>query len=158
MMPPVLRKRRCRVSGLPCRIRAGGGAEGAGQDREHDVEIDVEQDGTGERVEAEGLDGFGEALSGVHPPGVGLDDLAGGQGGPVRDEQDGLVVAQPGDGELADGAGIGRQLCGYLVCLRAERGRSGPRSLGNLGNPEAGSRGVSPVPGEGYRERGCSQR
>jgi hypothetical protein len=45
----------------------------------------------------------------VHPAGVGLDDLPGGQGGPVGDQQGGLVVAQAGDGELADRAGVGRQ-------------------------------------------------
>jgi hypothetical protein len=41
---------------------AQGGAEGVGEDGEDDVEVDVEGDGSGERVEAEGLDGFGEAL------------------------------------------------------------------------------------------------
>ena len=57
------------------------GAEGVGQDGQDDVEVDVEGDGAGQGVEAEGLDGFGEALLDVHPAGVGLDDLAGGQGG-----------------------------------------------------------------------------
>ena len=33
-------------------------------------------DRAGERAGAEGGDGFGEALPGVHPPGAGLDDLA----------------------------------------------------------------------------------
>jgi len=33
-----------------------------GQDGEHDVEVDVERDRAGERVEAEGLYCFGEAL------------------------------------------------------------------------------------------------
>ena len=37
------------------------GADGVGQDRERDVEVDVERDGAGDRVQAEGLDGFGEA-------------------------------------------------------------------------------------------------
>jgi hypothetical protein len=41
-----------------------------GEDAEHDVEVDVERDGAGERVQAEGLDGLGEALLDVHPPGV----------------------------------------------------------------------------------------
>jgi hypothetical protein len=39
-----------------------------GQDREHDVEVDVEWDCAGERVQAEGLDGLGEALFDVHQP------------------------------------------------------------------------------------------
>jgi uncharacterized protein YbjT (DUF2867 family) len=43
------------------------GAEGAGQDGQDDVEVDVERDCAGECVEAEGLDGFGEALLDVHP-------------------------------------------------------------------------------------------
>ena len=38
-----------------------------GQDRQDDVEVDVERDCAGECVEAEGLDGFGEALLDVHP-------------------------------------------------------------------------------------------
>ena len=48
---------------------------------------------------------FGEALLDVHPPGVGADDLPGGELGAVGDQQGGLVVAQAGDGELADRAG-----------------------------------------------------
>ena len=35
--------------------------------------------------------------------------MPGGQGGPVGDQQGGLVVAQAGDGDLADRAGVGRQ-------------------------------------------------
>jgi len=91
------------------------GAEGVGQDREHNVEVDAEGDCAGEGVEAEGLDGFGEALFAVHPAGVGVDDLPSGRGGPVGEQEGGLVVAQPGDGELADRAGVGRQLRGWVV-------------------------------------------
>ena len=47
MMPPVLRNRRWRVSGWLRRCRAGGGADGAGQDRQDDVEVDVERDRAG---------------------------------------------------------------------------------------------------------------
>jgi hypothetical protein len=65
-----------------------------GQDGEHDVEVGVERDGVGERVQAEGLDGLGEALFDVHPAGVGLDDLPGGGGVVIGDDQGGLVVAQ----------------------------------------------------------------
>jgi len=43
-------------------------AGGAGQDRQHDVEVDVERDRAGQGVQAEGLDGSGEALLDVHPP------------------------------------------------------------------------------------------
>ena len=38
------------------------GADGVGQDGQDDVEVDVERDRAGEGVQAEGLDGFGEAL------------------------------------------------------------------------------------------------
>jgi hypothetical protein len=69
MMPPVFRNRRWSVSGV----------DGAGQDRQGDVEVDVERDGAGQGVQAEGLDGLGEALFDVHPPGVVADDLPGGQ-------------------------------------------------------------------------------
>ena len=75
----------------------------------------VRQHRAGERVQAEGADGFGEALFDVHPPGIGLDDLAGRECGPVGDQQGGLVVSQAGDGELADGPGVGRQLDGGVV-------------------------------------------
>ena len=51
----------------------------------------------------------------VHPPGVGADDLPGGQAGTVGDQQGGLVVAEPGDGELADRPGVGRQGRGGVV-------------------------------------------
>jgi outer membrane protein assembly factor BamB len=56
-----------------------------GQDREHDVEVDVERDGAGEGVEVEGLDGFGEALFDVHPPGAheGIDMTPGYHDGTV---------------------------------------------------------------------------
>jgi hypothetical protein len=83
MVPPVLKNRRWSVSGggraVAGQPTAQRGADGVGQDGEHDVEVDVERDGAGEGVQAEGLDGFGEALFDVHPPGVGADDLAGGE-------------------------------------------------------------------------------
>jgi hypothetical protein len=47
------------------------GAEGVREHAEHDVEVDVERDGAGQSVEAEGADGLGKALLDVHPPGRG---------------------------------------------------------------------------------------
>ena len=63
--------------GVAGQAAAQRGADGVGQDRQHDVEVDIERDRAGERVQSEGLDGFGEALLDVHPPGIGADDLPG---------------------------------------------------------------------------------
>ena len=73
MVPPVLRNRAggCRGGGVVAgQAAAQRCAGGVGEDAEHDVEVDVERDGAGERVQADGLDGLGEELLDVHPPGV----------------------------------------------------------------------------------------
>jgi hypothetical protein len=44
----------------------------------HDAEAGAERDCPGDSVQPGGPDGSGEALPGGHPPGAGLDDLAGG--------------------------------------------------------------------------------
>jgi hypothetical protein len=80
-----------------------------GEHGEYDVEVDVERDGVGEGVDAEGADGLGEALFDVHPLGVALDERLGGSIWVVGDQDGGFVVAESGDGELADGAGVGGQ-------------------------------------------------
>ena len=76
---------------------AEGGADGAGQDGQGDVEVDVERDGTGEGVDVEGADGLGEALFDVHPAGVSLDELFGAGDAVVGDDDGGGVAAEAGD-------------------------------------------------------------
>jgi hypothetical protein len=69
----------------------------------------------GEGVEAERADRFGEALFDVHPAGVGLDDGFGWAGLSVGDHEGGFVVAQAGEGELPQCAGVAAQLYGGVV-------------------------------------------
>ncbi|MFC9768710.1 hypothetical protein [Rhodococcus jostii] len=87
---------------------AQDGAEGMGKNGERDVEIDVDGDGPGERVQADGADRFGETLFDVHPAGVRVDDQFRGIECWLVIRMMGLVMAQAGDGELTRPAGIGR--------------------------------------------------
>jgi hypothetical protein len=109
MVPPVCRKRRCRVSGVAlvagAEPAAQGCADGAGEHGQDDVEVDVERDGTGQGVEVEGADGLGEALFDGHPAGEPSTSwrvvlvLVG-------DDHGGGVATQAADQELPDGAGV----------------------------------------------------
>src|SRR5215468_9756612 len=102
-------------------VRGGGGvagqattqpgADGAGEDGQHDVEVNVEGHGAGQGVEVEAADGFGEALLDVHPAGIALDERFDRLVVVVGDQDGGLVVAQSTDDQLPDGAGVARQ-CG----------------------------------------------
>jgi hypothetical protein len=94
----------CHVAGAEA---AGeGGADGAGEHGQHDVEVDLEGHGGGEGVEVEAADGFGEALFDGHAPGVAFDDLAGGGAAVVGDDDRGGVAAEAAHDELADAAGV----------------------------------------------------
>src|SRR5664280_2616583 len=64
---------------------------------------------------AEGADRFGEALFDVHPAGVPLDDLLGGAGQVVGDQDGGFVVTEAGDGDLPQCAGVAAQGGGGVV-------------------------------------------
>ncbi len=81
---------------------AEGVADGAGEDRDDDVEIDVERDGGGQGVDVEGAYPLGESLLDAHAVGVLLDQDLGAEGEVVGDEEGGLLVSEPVDGELAD--------------------------------------------------------
>src|SRR6266540_3554033 len=88
---------------------AEGGQQGLGQHGEHDVEVDVEVDGAGQGVGAEGADDLGQALFDGHAAGVLGDQGLEAGVAVVGDDDRGRLVAQPGDDELADGAGVVRQ-------------------------------------------------
>jgi hypothetical protein len=80
-----------------------------GQDGEHDVEVDVEVDGVGQGVGAEGADDLGQVLFDGHAAGVVADQGLVAGLVVVGDDDGGLVVAQAGDDQLADGAGVVRE-------------------------------------------------
>src|SRR6266700_2071319 len=101
MSPAVLRKRCWRVS--------GGIAGSAGEDGHDDVEVDVEGDGRGEGVDVEGTDPLGEALLDAHAMGVLLDQQLGPGGEVVGDQDGGVLVSEPADGELEDVAVVVRE-------------------------------------------------
>src|SRR5262249_33791092 len=90
-------------------------ASGVGEHAEHDIEVDVERDGSSEGVQAEAADSFGQTLFDVHTFGVALDEGLGGAVEVVGDQDGGVVVAQSGDGQLAHGARVGRQAHGGVV-------------------------------------------
>src|SRR5207247_2127441 len=91
----------------------------------------------------------------VHPLRVGLDECLGGSVVVVGDEDGGFVVAEPGDGELADGAGVGGQPGGGVfvdldsagLAAGAGHGQGGP-GLGREGVEGGGEFGGSGAPGE----------
>ena len=56
-----------------------------------------------------------------HAPGIAVDQPGGGGGGLVGAEQGGLVVAEFGDGELADAAGVALESDGLVEHARASR-------------------------------------
>jgi hypothetical protein len=64
-------------------------------------------DGAGQGVGAERAGDLGEPLLDGHPPGVLADEVAGGGVAVVGDDHGRGVVAEAGDDELADGAGVG---------------------------------------------------
>src|SRR6266542_3062087 len=100
------------VAGQP---RAQGGQQGLGQHGEHDVEVDVEVDGAGERVGVKGADDLGQALFDGHAAGVVADQGLEAGLVVVGDDDGGGVVAQAGDDELAEGAGVAGQGHGGFV-------------------------------------------
>ena len=77
--PLVLMNRRQIVSGVIGLVAGEALAEvvigGGGPDGQGGVEVDVQRDGGGERVEVEAADLLGEALLDPHPFGVPADDL-----------------------------------------------------------------------------------
>src|SRR5260370_3912392 len=78
--------------------------EAGGDDEEGHVEVDLEADRGGERVDMEEAHGIGQSVLDEHASGVAGDDLAGG-GASIGGEQDGgLVVSEVRDEELAEGA------------------------------------------------------
>jgi hypothetical protein len=131
MVPAVSRKRRWRGVGggggvAGAEPGAERGEQGLGQDAQDDVEVDVEVDGGGQGVGAERADDLGQPLLDGHPPGVLADQRPGLDLVVVGDDDGGLVAAQAGDDELADGAGVaGQRDGGVLVDARPVVG-SGP--------------------------------
>src|SRR5262249_16087199 len=105
---------------------AQGRGEGLGQDGEHDVEVDVEVDGGGQRVGAERADDLGEPLFDGHPAGVPGDEVPGGDLVVVGDDDGGVVPAQAGDDELADGGGVAGELDGGVLVHAGPVVRAGP--------------------------------
>lgn len=78
--------------------------EGRAHDGELEIDVDLQRHGSGEGLHVEQVEGDGvldENAAGVafHQAGGSLVELVG-------DQQDGLFVANVGDGDLADGVGI----------------------------------------------------
>jgi len=84
-------------------------------------EVDVERDGAGEGVQAEGLDGLGGALFDVHPPGVALDDLAGGRASLGRGVLEDLLTADAGYRGPGSAAGLDLIQPGFGFVIDAAR-------------------------------------
>ena len=81
-----------------------------GQQRELQVDVNLERHRGRERVEMEEVDGFLDAVLDHHAAGVAVDKARGRLGvGMVGQQQGGLVVAEVGDGDLAQGHRAGAQ-------------------------------------------------
>src|SRR3990172_5298920 len=93
------------------------GVERVGQSGEHDVEVDLDEDGRGERVEAEELHRLGNTV--LDPPAARVvADEAGGLGrAVVADEERRLLVAVAANDELAYLALVAWQADGRFVHL-----------------------------------------
>lgn len=76
--------------------------EVAGDDSQRGVEVDVERDTGGERVQVESADVGVQLVFDHHPLGVAGEQVFGGGGEVVGDQQGGLVAADAADGDLAD--------------------------------------------------------
>ena len=70
--------------------------------------------GGGERVHVEEVDGLGDLVLDDHAPRIAVDEVGGPRPHLVGHEQDRVVVAEPGDRDLADLAGILRQADGLV--------------------------------------------
>ena len=82
----------------------------AGHQRELQFGVDLQRHGRGQRVHEKEIDGLGDGVLDHHPAGVAVRQV----GGPVLElvgeRQGGLLVAEVGDGDLADPAGVLAQL------------------------------------------------
>ena len=76
--------------------------EAAGDDQQRHVEVDLEADRRGERVDVEEAHRVGERVLDQHALGIAGDDRLGGGLGVIGEQDGGLVVAEIGDEELAE--------------------------------------------------------
>ena len=80
--------------------------EGAGHHGELDVEIDLHGHGGRQRVHVEEVDGVGDGVFDDHAARVAVDQPGGRLAHLVGEQQGRLLVAEIGDGDLADVAGV----------------------------------------------------
>ena len=80
--------------------------ETAGQQGQLQVTIDLHGHRRGERVHVEEVDAVGDVVLDHHALGIAADQLAGRAFGLVGQQQGGFFVAQFGDDQLADRAGL----------------------------------------------------
>ncbi len=106
--------------------RAKQPVEVAGDDGERGVQVDVERDAAGQRVEAEPADVGVELVFDQHPLGVPGEQVFGRGVEVVGDEQGGLVAADVLDRDLADLGADAREVDHVFVQLRVRgSGRTG---------------------------------
>ena len=79
-----------------------------------------------DRASAQNADDLGEPVLDGHAAGVLVDEVAGGDLGVVGDDDGGLVAAEAGDDELADGAGVAGEPDGFLLVDPGAVVRAGP--------------------------------
>ena len=105
--------------------------EGAGHQRELEVGVNFQRNLGGERVHVEEVDGVGDRVLDEHAAGVAVEQGGERFGGAVGEQQNGLVVAEVEDGDLADGAGEAGQVDGLI-----ERARVAVAAA-DVGQPQA---------------------
>ena len=80
--------------------------EGAGHECDLEVELDLEGHGGGQCIHVEEVDGISDGVLDDHAARVSVDEGACRRVHLVGDEEGGLLVAEVGDGDLADFAGV----------------------------------------------------
>ncbi len=88
--------------------------QGGGHDGELEIDVDLERHGGGQGIHVEEVDRLGDGILDQHAAGIAVDQPGRRFVLLVGDQQGGLVVAEIGDGDLADGVGIVLQ-SGLLV-------------------------------------------
>jgi len=83
------------------------GVEGVGDHGQGDIEVHLDEDGRGERVEVEEFDGLADAVFDARPAGVVADEEFDGEVEVVGDQEGRFFAPVAAKDDLADVAGIG---------------------------------------------------
>src|SRR6266446_8827221 len=83
--------------------------ETAGHQGEQEIAIDLHGNGGGESIHVEEIDAVGDAVFDDHALGVALNQLGSGAAQLVGQQEGGLLMAEIGNDDLAEGPGVAGQ-------------------------------------------------